>query len=150
MNERRAPVSHLYKSIHKLDSQIIALKKRESVLIQKISKGKDFKKKNQYVDLVEESIEETKNLEKKKAVLLSTMADLTPMVRISLLEDPFIEEVIYNGSAKKEDLASNYLYGCIDYGYTIFSKRRIPTIQQKMTLDEFENRNIQGKSPKTK
>lgn len=140
MKEEKMQIPKLYKSINKLDKQIIALKRREEFLTKKLGKTEDSKRGNHYLSLVEESIEEIRILEKKKKMMLQVMATLTPMVEIDVLIDPYIEDTIKNGDAKKEDIASNYLYGCLFYGYTIFSSKKIPNVKQKISLEEFERK----------
>lgn len=138
MSESKTEILKFYKNINKLDKQIVQLKKTEELLTKKLSKTGDSKRGNHYLSLIEETLENIRIFEKKKIMMLQVMATLTPMVEINVLEDPYIEDIV--ADTKKQEIASNYLYGCLSYGYTIFSNKKIPNITQKMSLEEFETK----------
>lgn len=131
-------VKILYNTIRKMDRQIVNLNKKKEVMIQKTAKVTDNKTNNQIINLIEETIEKINVLEKKKAVIISHMAELTEMVEISILEDPYIKKVIKGNKTENNNLLSIYLYGSIDYGYTITSTKKISNITQKLGLEDFE------------
>lgn len=147
MQSKKTKIQTLYSTIRKMDRQITNLNKKKEMLIQKTTNIIDNKINNQVINLIEETIEKIDVLEKKKAVIIAHMAELTKMVEINVLEDPYIRKVINGTKVENNNLLSIHLYGSINYGYTITSTRKISNITQNLSLEEFETKQESQKIP---